>query len=569
MSDDSDVDMTNQDSEEYEYEDSDIEYTYDEDEDDNENSFDGSNSFNDSESKQNDSRLSFSPPGSGSKKHLEYRVLDKDQLAKRKEHAISQLVEILCIKHDEAQILLRHYKWDQGKTESEWFTDEARVRDLCGIPEIKDAGKKTSDSNKNNNNNTLGKRGRTRGSNPQHSSAPGDGSKTNGDLCQICWDRYEKSDMDSLACGHNFCKICWGQFLSVSVASGPVCTEVTCPIPKCNVRVPQSKIEALSRNDIGAKWNDFMIKSFVDYNRSCKWCPKPGCQFAIEYPGGGVIDVTCPCGPYTFCFGCSHEAHLPASCSDVARWNQKNSAESENITWIMANTKKCPKCGVNIEKNQGCNHMTCRKATGGCGHEFCWLCLGDWKDHGASTGGYYNCNKYEKVKKSDKKLRKDEERRLKAKHDLDRYMHFFERFNSHNRSRKFAGKTMQDIQVKREILHEVKGYRIEETDFMVKAAKCIIDSRRVLEWTYVYGYYLENENERGLFEHNQEMLERFTESLHELVEEPLDEFVQPGHDNRNLFEQHRQKITDLLSSTVKYKENMLEGIDNGFATQFR
>ena len=84
----------------------------------------------------------------------------------------------------------------------------------------------------------------------------------------------------------------------------------------------------------------------------------------------------------------------------------------------------------------------------------------------------------------------------------------------------------------------------------------------------VYGYYLENEQERPLFEHNQENLERFTESLHELVEEPLDQYVNPGHDNRTLFEQHRQKITDLLSSTEKYKVNMLEGIDTGLTNQF-
>jgi len=481
---DSDVEMANQDSEEYEYlsnEDSDIEYTYDENEDD-EHSFDGNDSFNDGESKQNGFRSPFSAPGSGSKKQLEYRVLDQDLLFKRKEHAISQLVEILCIQRDEAQILLRHYKWDQGKIESEWFNDEGRVRDICGIPELKN-GKKSGNSSSSTN--TLGKRGRSRGSNPQHSSAPGDGSKMNGDLCQICLDRFEKSEMDSLSCNHNFCKSCWAQFLSVSVSCGPSCTEVTCPNSKCTVRVPQSKITELSEAGVSEKWNNYMVKSFVDHNRSAKWCPQPGCKYAIEYPGGGVIDVTCPCGPFVFCFGCCHEAHLPASCSDVARWNQKNSAESENITWIMANTKKCPKCAVNIEKNQGCNHMTCRKVTGGCGHEFCWLCLGDWKEHGANTGGYYNCNKYEKVKKTDKKLRHDEEKRAKAKHDLDRYMHFFERFNNHNRSRKFADKTMQEIQVKRELLHEVKGYRIEETDFMVKAAKCIIDSRRVLEWTYV------------------------------------------------------------------------------------
>ena len=178
---DSDIEMTNQDSEDYEYisyEDSDVEYTYDED-DPNGNSFDGSGSYDDDESKQNGSSSSFMAPGSGSKRQLEYRVLDQEQLSKRKDHAVSQLVELLCISHDEAQILLRHYKWDQGRTESEWFNDEGRVRDLCGIPEAKKKNEKSDAGQKN----TLGKRVRQRGSNPQTPTAPGDGSKTNALEC--------------------------------------------------------------------------------------------------------------------------------------------------------------------------------------------------------------------------------------------------------------------------------------------------------------------------------------------------------------------------------------------------
>ena len=82
----------------------------------------------------------------------------------------------------------------------------------------------------------------------------------------------------------------------------------------------------------------------------------------------------------------------------------------------MANTKKCPVCHKPIEKNQGCNHMTCKAAAGGCGYEFCWMCLGKWSEHGTATGGYYKCNRYEKMKKAGK-LEEDEALRLNAKHE--------------------------------------------------------------------------------------------------------------------------------------------------------
>ena len=48
---------------------------------------------------------------------------------------------------------------------------------------------------------------------------------------------------------------------------------------------------------------------------------------------------------------------------------------------------QCPKCNICIEKNGGCNHMQCYH----CKHDFCWMCLGDWKTHGSE---YYECSRY-------------------------------------------------------------------------------------------------------------------------------------------------------------------------------
>ena len=57
----------------------------------------------------------------------------------------------------------------------------------------------------------------------------------------------------------------------------------------------------------------------------------------------------------------------------------------QNEKWLLQRAKPCPQCTKWIEKNQGCNHMTCQPQAGGCGHQFCWLCLGYWQGHS-------NCN---------------------------------------------------------------------------------------------------------------------------------------------------------------------------------
>ena len=60
--------------------------------------------------------------------------------------------------------------------------------------------------------------------------------------------------------------------------------------------------------------------------------------------------------------------------------------------------KQCPRCGIETEKNGGCNHMTCAN----CDHQYCWECLTRWPDEAdiehevdpdvnRHDGQYYNC----------------------------------------------------------------------------------------------------------------------------------------------------------------------------------
>lgn len=79
------------------------------------------------------------------------------------------------------------------------------------------------------------------------------------------------------------------------------------------------------------------------------------------------------------------------------------------------NAIQCPKCHICIEKNGGCNHMQCYT----CKHEFCWMCLGDWKAHGSE---YYECSRY----KENPNIA-HESVHAQAREALKKYLHYYER----------------------------------------------------------------------------------------------------------------------------------------------
>ncbi|CAA7405137.1 unnamed protein product [Spirodela intermedia] len=455
-----------------------------------------------------------------------FTVLSEADIRHRQEEDINRISQVLSISRCEACILLRHYKWSISKVHDSWFADEESVRTAVGLLE-------------------------------KHVEMPNAKELT----CGICFEVYPRDRMAAAVCGHPFCITCWRGYIGTSICDGPGCLSLRCPDPSCGAAVGQDMINMLTSEEDKEKYSRYLLRSYIEDNRKTKWCPAPGCEYAVEFVvGSGSYDVGCNCS-HSFCWNCTEEAHRPVDCGTVSRWILKNSAESENMNWILANSKPCPRCKRPIEKNQGCMHITC---TPPCKHEFCWLCLGPWTDHGERTGGFYACNRYETAKQEGA-YDEAERRREMAKNSLERYTHYYERWAANQSSRQKALSDLQTLQaVQLEKISDKQSQPESQLKFITEAWLQIVECRRVLKWTYAYGYYLpENEHaKRTFFEYLQGEAESGLERLHQCAEKELQVFIDAEGPSKD-FNDFRTKLAGLTSVTRNYFENLVRTLESG------
>ncbi|KAG6758158.1 hypothetical protein POTOM_038494 [Populus tomentosa] len=505
-----------------------------------------------------------------------YTVLSEEDIRQRQDDDVMRIATVLSISKVAATILLRYYNWSVSKVHDEWFADEEKVRKAVGLLE--------------------------------EPVVPfPDGREM---TCGICFETYPSDRLLAAACGHPFCNSCWAGYISTAINDGPGCLMLRCPDPSCNAAVGQDMINLLTTDEDSEKHSRYFIRSYIEDNRKTKWCPAPGCDYAVDFiVGSGSYDVTCRCA-YSFCWNCTEEAHRPVDCGTVAKWILKNSAESENMNWIsmkdnkgnviwglgcwtgiaivstelyaieiiravihaacdvllvriLANSKPCPKCKRPIEKNQGCMHITC---TPPCKFEFCWLCLGAWSDHGERTGGFYACNRYETAKQEGV-YDEAEKRREMAKNSLERYTHYYERWATNQSSRQKALADLQQMQnVHLEKLSDIQCQPESQLKFIIEAWLQIVECRRVLKWTYAYGYYLpEHEHaKRMFFEYVQGEAESGLERLHQCAEKELQIYLNAEGPSKD-FNEFRTKLAGLTSVTRNYFENLVRALENGLS----
>ncbi|KAL8518166.1 hypothetical protein ACS0TY_009504 [Phlomoides rotata] len=439
----------------------------------------------------------------------DYIILKEDRIKQLVEKDISEVCNVLSVSRGIACTLLLRENWSLSSVVEKWLADDDGVREVIAVAET-----------------------------PK--------SIESDNYCKICFESVENDTVLSLRCGHPFCADCWRNYLTAVINEGSGCLNLRCPEPKCKSAAGLDIVESVSSENDRNRYYHYLYRSYVESSRNRKWCPAPGCEYAVEFAGGECesYDVNCDCS-YKFCWNCAEECHRPVDCQTVLNWTKKNKSEGANVTWISANTKPCPKCHRPIEKNNGCNHMTCGKL---CGYQFCWLCLEPIKGH--------RCNVYQ-AKKADSSVNN-----MRA--ELSRYSHYYERWASNHKSRDIALVHMTRAKnVHVPILSEVHGADVNLLRLCLSDAwEQIVECRRVLKWTYAYGYYMDvGEAKKTFFEYLQGEAESALERLHHSAETEIEKYVKADEPCED-FSAFRSKLTSLTGVTRTYFENMVTAVEN-------
>ncbi|VFQ72440.1 unnamed protein product [Cuscuta campestris] len=154
-----------------------------------------------------------------------------------------------------------------------------------------------------------------------------------------------------------------------------------------------------------------------------------------------------------------------------------------------------------------------------------------------------------------------------AKNSLERYTHYYERWATNQSSRQKAQSDLLQMQE----VHLVKLSEIQcepetQLNFIIEAWQQIVECRRVLKWTYAYGYYLPEAEKakRQFFEYLQGEAEAGLERLHQCAEKELNGFLNSMGPSKD-FNHFRTKLSGLTTVTRNYFENLVRALENGLS----
>jgi len=206
-------------------------------------------------------------------------------------------------------------------------------------------------------------------------------------MCEICCEK--PAEYPLFSCHHTYCKQCLQNYFTTKIFEGGVLS-IRCPRPDCFLPIQDIDVRTNVSYAVFERYKHFKMIATLSANPNCRWCPMPDCSTPViadtkkrEFPS-----LTCPKCRTRFCFNCNEKWHGKKSCQqNYKNLKKKGEISEQNEKWkVEHNTKKCPRCRADIEKDQGCNHINCMR----CSYQFCWLCMGQYTETHYETGACAN-----------------------------------------------------------------------------------------------------------------------------------------------------------------------------------
>lgn len=214
--------------------------------------------------------------------------------------------------------------------------------------------------------------------------------------CQVCLTSKMGSEFERvLGCGHPFCRECLREHFRIQIESG-CASQLRCPEEKCGTQVIPTQVRSLVGEALSARYEESLLSAYLDSQADLTYCPRLQCQRPVV--ADPVLPMAqCPSCCFVFCLFCRmvyhgvqpcrlrpgeqraiREEYLSANAATKQAMEKRYGRRTlqllvdESLTqdWMQENSKRCPHCSIAIEKQDGCNKMTCWR----CGTYFCWMC---------------------------------------------------------------------------------------------------------------------------------------------------------------------------------------------------
>uniref|UniRef100_A0A674B1A7 Cullin-9-like n=1 Tax=Salmo trutta TaxID=8032 RepID=A0A674B1A7_SALTR len=394
------------------------------------------------------------------------RTMNQEEVRQLMQRTVQQVSGTLSLDLDRAEHLLVHCKWNVDVLIQRYTDDPDSLVLAAGL----------------------------KGLNPQPPPSP-------VASCPVCLisQSGEAEPAPTLCCMHYCCRSCWQEYLTARIEQNLV-MNCNCPITDCRAQpTSQFFFNILTDKDTIAKYENALLRGYVECCSNLTWCTNPlGCDQILCKENIGSMGTCSKCC-WSSCFSCNFpEAHYPASCSHMSQWMDDGGyyegmtmeAQSKHLAKLIS--KRCPSCQAQIEKNEGCLHMTCAK----CNHGFCWRCLKPWKP---THKDYYNCSAMVS----------------KAARQEKKFQDYNERCTFHNQAKDFA------INLESKVSSINEALQMKSLTFVIDACKVLAQARKVLAYSCVYSYYNQDTEKMDVMEQQMEALELHTNALQILLEETL------------------------------------------------